>query len=93
MDEGLGLERALDGVDAVAFELDGDHAGVVGLVDELQHPVIIGARLVAFVIKLKCLGANGGGVWEAFGDAVVAIEPAEVVEVRQQAGVGAVDFL
>ena len=83
MDQCLGLERAFDRINVVPFKLDGDHAGVIGFVNELQHPVVIGACFIAFVIKLKRLGANGRGVWEAFGDAVVAIIPAEVVEVRQ----------
>ena len=92
MDQRLGLQRSFDWIYAAAFELNRNDAGEVGLVNDLQHPIVVSIGFIAFGVELQCLGTHGRGKGEALGHTFVAIIATEVVEVRQQPCIGTVDL-
>ena len=59
--------------------------------DDAKHAVVIGLGLVALVVELEGLGANGGGIRQALGHPVVSVVAAEIVEVGKDAGIGTVE--
>ena len=48
------------------FELNADHPGKIGLVNDIQHPVKIGMGLIPLLVELQCLAATAGACGRVF---------------------------
>ena len=75
------------------FELDADHPGKIGLVNDLKHSVKIGMGLIPLFVEFQCLGANRRSMRKGPADGVVAVIGAKIIEVGKNARVRMIQFL